>query len=142
MKMPRPASLLDLTAYRLSLAGKAARNAVAARLAQDDLRLGDLALLASLRDDGPAAQRVLAERLALDPSDVLRLVDALEARDWVRRERDPADRRRTIVSLTARGGRALDAALEACREAQDAALAPLSARERATLHELAGRLLG
>jgi DNA-binding MarR family transcriptional regulator len=137
----RPASLLDLTAYRLSLAGKAARGAIAARLAQDELRLGDVALLASLRDDGPAAQRVLGQRLGLDPSDVLRLVDALEEREWVRRARDSADRRRTIVSLTAAGERRLDAALDACREAQDAVLAPLSARERATLHELAGRLL-
>jgi DNA-binding MarR family transcriptional regulator len=137
----RSASLLDLTAYRLSLVGKAARGAIAARLAQDELRLGDVALLASLRDDGPAAQRVLGQRLGLDPSDVLRLVDALEEREWVRRARDSADRRRTIVSLTAVGERRLDAALDACREAQDAVLAPLSARERATLHELAGRLL-
>jgi DNA-binding MarR family transcriptional regulator len=140
--MRRPDSLLQLTAYRLSLAGKAARVAVATRLAEADLRLGDVALLASLRDDGPAAQRVLGQRLSLDPSDVLRLVDALEARGWLRRERDSADRRRTIVSLTAAGERTLDAALDACREAQDAVLAPLSARERATLHELAGRLLG
>jgi DNA-binding MarR family transcriptional regulator len=138
----RPAGLLDLTAYRLSLAGKAARTAVAARLARDGLRMGDVALLASLRDDGPAAQRELAARLSLDPSDVVRLLDDLEGRRWVRRARDPADRRRSIVSLTGAGARALDAALAACREAQEAALAPLSARERATLHELAGRLLG
>src|SRR4051794_39564390 len=140
--MTRPASLLDLTAYRLSLAGKAARGAVATRLAEDGLRLGDVALLASLRDDGPAAQRALADRLALDPSDVVRLVDALEGREWIRRERDAVDRRRTIVSLTAAGERTLDAAMEACREAEDALLAPLSTAERATLRALAGRLLG
>jgi DNA-binding MarR family transcriptional regulator len=140
--MAPPASLIDLTAYRLSLAGKAVRGAVAAPRAQVGLRQGDVALQASLRDDGPAAQRVLGQRLRLDPSDVLRLVDTLEDRGCVRRKRDTADRRRTIVSLTAAGERTLDAALEACRAAQDAVLAPLSARERATLHELAGRLLG
>jgi DNA-binding MarR family transcriptional regulator len=140
--MRRPDSLLQLTAYRLSLAGKAARVAVATRLAEAGLRLGDVALLASLRDDGPAVQRALGQRLALDPSDVLRLVDGLETRGWVRRERDSADRRRTIVSLTEDGKHALDAALASCQEAEDALLAALDAGERATLRELAGRLLG
>jgi DNA-binding MarR family transcriptional regulator len=140
--MQRPASLLDLTAYRLSLAGKAARAAATARLAEDDLRMGDVAVLASLRDDGPAAQRTLGQRLGLDPSDVVRVLDALEQRGWVRRERDPADRRRSIVSTTAAGEDALDDALAACREAEEAVLWPLSARERATLHDLTGRLSG
>jgi DNA-binding MarR family transcriptional regulator len=140
--MQRPAALLDLTAYRLSLAGKAARAAATARLAEDDLRMGDVAALASLRDDGPAAQRTLAQRLGLDPSDVVRVIDALERRGWVRRDRDAADRRRSIASITTAGQHALDAALDACREAQEAILSPLSARERATLHDLVGRLSG
>jgi DNA-binding MarR family transcriptional regulator len=139
--MDRPASLLDLTAYRLSLAGKAARAAVAARLAQDGLRMSDVALLASLRDDGPAAQRALAQRLGQDPSDVVRALDGLQERGWTRRERDAADRRRSIVSITAAGEQALDAALDACRAAEDGVLQGLSARQRATLHDLAGRLL-
>ncbi len=140
--MSRPASLLDLTVYRLSLAGRAARTAVAARLAEDGLRLGDVALLASVRDDGPAPQRALAARLALDPSDVVRLLDALEGRGWVRRDRDARDRRRLIVSLTPAGDAALDAALRACRSAEDQVLAPLWPGERATLRDLAGRVIG
>jgi DNA-binding MarR family transcriptional regulator len=36
------------------------------------------------------------------------LVDALEQRSWVVRRRDPGDRRRVLISLTAAGNEAVD----------------------------------
>ena len=41
-------------------------------------------------------------------SAITSILDALAQRDWIRREPDPLDRRRTTVSLTAEGRRALD----------------------------------
>ncbi|MGN6188237.1 MAG: MarR family winged helix-turn-helix transcriptional regulator [Conexibacter sp.] len=140
--MPKlPPRLLALTPYVLSLAGRAARGAAVDALAPRALRLDELAALAVLADFGPAPQRELAERLRLDPGDVVRLVDALERRGLAQRRRDPADRRRQIVTIGAAGRRALARGLDACAAAADELLAPLDARERAQLHALLRRVL-
>ncbi|CAA9224380.1 MAG: hypothetical protein AVDCRST_MAG77-640 [uncultured Chloroflexi bacterium] len=59
--------------------------------------------LSELGAGGPLSQRHLAERLGLEPSTVSRLVDQLERRGWVRRERDPASRRTVRLGLTSQG---------------------------------------
>jgi DNA-binding MarR family transcriptional regulator len=106
-----------------------------------DVRLGHVAVLAALRDFGPASQRELCERLSQDPSDMVALLDDLESAGQVRRAPDPGDRRRKLVTLTARGGKALDRLLVELRAAEDELLAPLSERERAQLHRLARKVL-
>jgi len=55
---------------------------------------------------GPLTQRQLSRALACTPRNVTGLVDALEAAGLVMRRPHPDDRRATLVSLTARGGRA------------------------------------
>lgn len=53
----------------------------------------------------PLSMRTLAELLACDASNVTGIVDRLEARELVRREADPADRRIKRVLLTEEGER-------------------------------------
>lgn len=65
-------------------------------------------MLASLADAGPATQAPLAERLGIDRSDMVSLLDELEAQRHVRRRPDPNDRRRKIVEITVRGTTALE----------------------------------
>lgn len=74
-------------------------------------------LLELLHQEPRLPVRGLAERLGLDASTVTRLVDVL-ARDGLVRRARPAsgDRRRVLVSLTARG-RALAERLLACSDA-------------------------
>ncbi|MFC9438790.1 MarR family transcriptional regulator [Nocardia sp. NPDC057030] len=135
-----PPSLLGLDIYLLSRMGKVARGRFADRLAERGLRLWHMAILAALADFGAHAQRDLAERLAIHPSDVAKVVDELAAAGQVERARDAADRRRVTVRIT-RAGRAALAALdkEAGRVADDL-LAPLNARERAQLSQLMRRV--
>jgi DNA-binding MarR family transcriptional regulator len=58
--------------------------------------------------EGPAASiRELAERTMTDPSSVSVVLDKLEKRGFVARSADPADKRRTQLSLTPLGKRAL-----------------------------------
>jgi MarR family transcriptional regulator, lower aerobic nicotinate degradation pathway regulator len=99
-------------------------------------------LLASLAQFGPSSQTELGARSGLDRSDVVRWVDELAARGLVVRDRDPDDRRRNVISLSASGRRLLvrlDAELAA---AQERLLAPLTAREREQLIRLLRRALG
>lgn len=134
-----PPRLLARPAYVLSLLGRAARAGSIA--AVGDLRLGHVAVLAALEDFGPQAQRTLGARLRQDPSDVVGLLDDLQARGLITRERDPDDRRRHRVAVTAAGRRALKAAERRLDRAEDELLGSLSARERATLHRLAAKAL-
>jgi DNA-binding MarR family transcriptional regulator len=59
--------------------------------------LGELAEAPSL------SQRELGERLGLEKSTVSRLAAGLERRGWLRRERDPANRRLYRLALTPEG---------------------------------------
>ncbi|MPZ97794.1 MAG: MarR family transcriptional regulator [Dehalococcoidia bacterium] len=61
-----------------------------------------------LRAVGPMTQRALSQALQCTPRNVTGLVDALEAGEFVTRERHPGDRRATLVTLTDRGTKATD----------------------------------
>lgn len=135
-----PPSLTGLTTYLLSRTGKAARNRLAERFAERGLRLWHHAVLAALADFGPHVQRDLAARLAIDPSDLAKIVDELAGAGAVERARDAADRRRVGVTLT-EAGRALLAELDAqAREVQDEVLGPLGAGEREQLNALLAKV--
>jgi DNA-binding MarR family transcriptional regulator len=136
-----PPSLLKLDAYLLSKIGKDARRRAATRLAQHELRLWHLAVLAALDDFGPQVQRELAFRLGLDPSDVVKVLDELTTRGQVERTRDPADRRRVHARLTPDGHTALAELLAEARVTDEELLAPLTAAEREQLHRLLTRVL-
>lgn len=71
----------------------------------DELDRAEYLLLRTLDSLGPATIGVLADALGLDPSTVGRQVSVLEQAGLGRRTPDPADRRRAIVSATARGRR-------------------------------------
>ena len=53
-------------------------------------------------------QKELAERVGLDGSSLVRLLDILEGKGWVERRADPADRRSKRIFLTEEGNTAVD----------------------------------
>jgi DNA-binding MarR family transcriptional regulator len=82
------------------------------------------------------SQQDLSERLGLDPTLVVGLVDALEDHQWMTRTRDPADRRRNVLRLTAAGRTTQTRAVRAAQAAEDAFLEALGPRERETLRTM------
>jgi DNA-binding MarR family transcriptional regulator len=71
-------------------------------------------------------QRELGEAIGgVDPSILVTLLNPLEADGFVSRERDPADRRRHVVRLTAAGRRHFESATRAQRKVEDALFAGL-----------------
>jgi DNA-binding MarR family transcriptional regulator len=105
------------------------------------MRLRYFVALSYVRDHPKVPQQQISDTLCIDPNNVVLLLNALEADGLVHRRRDPADRRRHLVELTAAGARALGRAEQAQAMIEDEILAPLSARERGTLHELLSRVL-
>ncbi len=101
-----------------------------------------LMALSYVRDnDGGTPQQALAEALCMDANNVVLLLNELEDRGYVARRRDPDDRRRHIVELTAAGRRALLRAERAQESIEDEVLGALDAQERATLWRLLTRAL-
>lgn len=75
-------------------------------LAEADLTLAQYRVLVFL-DTGDRPASHVAGLLGVRPSTVTSVVDGLTARGLVRRQADPADRRRVVLSLTAAGRRTL-----------------------------------
>src|ERR1700761_146697 len=67
------------------------------------LRARHLIALKPLGEHGPTTQHAVGTALSLDPSNVVGLLNELEERGLITRRRDPADRRRHIVELSAAG---------------------------------------
>ncbi len=109
-------------------------------LGKSGLRWPEFAVLHHLEAQGPIAQRDLAAALRIQPSNLVALIDQLEARDLLARRPDPTDRRRHRVELTALGRRAVKRGREATRRAESDLLGPLSDEERAEFRALLVRL--
>jgi DNA-binding MarR family transcriptional regulator len=93
-------------------------------------------LLGLLHDHGAMAQRELGQTMDVDPSILVTLLNPLEADGFISRERDPVDRRRHVVTLTAAGQRHFDSATRAQREAEDALFAGLNEDQRQQLRSV------
>ncbi len=98
--------------------------------------LKELAALSFLRDYDETTQQALTDGLCIDANYCVLLLNELEADDLVERRRDPADRRRHIVSMTDRGRKALHQAEQAQQSLEDEILGALSQAERTTLAHL------
>jgi MarR family transcriptional regulator, lower aerobic nicotinate degradation pathway regulator len=137
-----PDRLRTLPSWLLAQLSMEARRVAGDVLAKHEVHRSEYALLASLEQFGASNQTQLGERSGLDRSDIVRWVDDLAERGLVARERDPDDRRRNVVTVTASGRRLLGKLDTELRSAQDQLLSPLTAGERTQLTRLLQRALG
>ncbi|MDX6587615.1 MAG: MarR family transcriptional regulator, lower aerobic nicotinate degradation pathway regulator [Solirubrobacterales bacterium] len=94
----------------------------------------EFAILHRLEQGGSAHGRELSRTLRLHPSNLVALLDQLEVEGLIVRRRDPSDRRRQLIKLTAAGTKRLRRAEAAVAEAERELLSPLSAEERRELY--------
>jgi MarR family transcriptional regulator, lower aerobic nicotinate degradation pathway regulator len=98
-------------------------------------------LLAALEEFGPASQASLGRRTDMDRSDVVAAINELAVKKLAERAADQNDRRRSIVTITAKGRAHLRRLDNLLADAQDELLAPLSPGERQALVDMLTRLL-
>jgi DNA-binding MarR family transcriptional regulator len=98
-------------------------------------------VLRRLDPDRPTPMNELAEALACDASNVTGLVDRLEARGFVERRADSADRRVRTLVLTPEGISARRRVIERMSEPPDAIMS-LPARDQRTLRDVLRRAAG
>jgi len=136
-----PLRLHLLPSWLLAQAALHAQRLTAGRFAVLGMRRQHFAILTALADAGPASQAELCRSLAIDRSDMAVATRELDRAGLVARERDPADRRRNLVTLTPAGVFALRQLAAQATAAEEDLLATLTAAERAELTRLLTRLV-
>lgn len=131
-----PSRLRSLPSWLLNQAALPAQRLVADALRSVDAQRTHVSVLAALDEFGPASQADLGRRCAIDRSDMVALINDLSRRGLVRREPDPTDRRRNVITITGEGRDRLGALEAALADVQAELLAPLSADERRQLVRL------
>jgi MarR family transcriptional regulator, lower aerobic nicotinate degradation pathway regulator len=125
----RSGALLDHLARRMRLRSESV-------LAPLGLRTRHLVALTVLRQNGDCPQQTLSATLEMDGTNVVGLLNDLEADQLIERRRSSQDRRRHVVALTDKGIRVLAAAEFALAAAEDEVLGALDDTERETLYRL------
>jgi DNA-binding MarR family transcriptional regulator len=109
-----------------------------APLGLDPRQFGALSVLA---DEGPVSQQRLGERMGVDRTTMVALVDGLERSGLVERERNPEDRRAYALRATPRGRRVLERAAAAAERAEAEFLARVPAQDARRLKQILRTLL-
>ncbi|MCW2601580.1 MAG: transcriptional regulator, MarR family [Frankiales bacterium] len=126
---------------------RAYRHAVGARLAGDSefaewgVRPPSVGTLRVIDHHGPISQREVCEHLGMHPSDMVAIIDRLEASGLVTRERSTTDRRRYDLTLTLKGRSWLDRFAAIAREVDHEFYGVLSVAECQQLEKLLGKLV-
>lgn len=87
----------------------------------------ELGVMFLIGDHRPTSQEQSAQRLGVDRTTMVALIDTLERKGLVTRHPDADDRRRNVVELTDAGREVLRHATKASDEAESAFLSPLTA---------------
>jgi DNA-binding MarR family transcriptional regulator len=127
--------------YLLYKAGALARQRWTAMLAELNVSPVQYGALMALEEAGRLGQHQLAELIGVDPRNVVPIIDSLAEQGLVSREIDPADRRRRVLELTARGRAAAGNLAAVSAEIEADLLRPLAPADQASLRRLLLALL-
>ncbi|MFI1586290.1 MarR family winged helix-turn-helix transcriptional regulator [Embleya sp. NPDC020630] len=140
-KLPAPARIRALPSWLLGRAAAHGRGLVREALAGDGMPMLHHLVLIAVREYGPVAQAELARAVAIDPKDMVAILNSLQADGLVTRTPDPHDRRKNAIAATPAGERRLVRQEPLVDAAMDDLLAPLTAAERATFIALLTRVV-
>jgi DNA-binding MarR family transcriptional regulator len=135
-----PPALMDRIGFLLAMTKGGAEGIVASAFEELGIYPRQYGLMLVLATEGPQSQGELAEWVRTDRTTMVSLVDGLEERGYVRREKNPADRRSYRLQLTPEGKRAISRGKVLMRRAEAQLLRTLTERERRQLVELLGKV--
>ena len=114
---------------RLGLVAKGYIGALSKKLSH--LGIGHCCPLIVIIDktSGTLTQQEIADALQLDKTNILRIIDNLSEKGYVKRTEKPDDRRAYIIKLTAKGTKALPEIYKAVKDLNKTALSGLTAKQ-------------
>ncbi|WP_308606367.1 MarR family transcriptional regulator [uncultured Corynebacterium sp.] len=136
-----PTALLESPSFQLERLRRRTREGVEAALQTQKTTLREYWVLTCLVAEAASSQSALSETLAIDASDMVRLLDSLESRNWVKRERDAKDRRRQIIASTKKGVKAHKELAVLVSKAEDEALDESTNKQLKHLRKLAAAII-
>ena len=135
--------LRDVLGFHITLANIATVAVFERHVGQPfGLRKAEFSLLMLLLANGATPAKRLARTLRLSAPNLTMLIDRMQAKHWLRRERNPADRRSQLIVLSTEGVSVARRAQAVARTMERGLLRRLSEAERAMLIELLGKLAG
>lgn len=135
-----PERLVAHPSFLLAKLGLDWRKRVGEALGAANIGIRHYAVLCCLDECGLVSQRDVAQRIHLDPGDLVAVLDDLERDGYVVRGRDARDRRRHALALTPSGRKFLRRCEAIVNRTNDGLLEPLSEKERAQLQALLRRV--
>ena len=130
-----PKELVSSTAFLLAKVGMTIKMRMLDELEQVGCGLYEYGVLAVLGEGAQKTQAAIADALSVDRSQLVGVLDTLEGDGLVERKRDPNDRRRHAVSITADGKRRLVKLRSVVKEIERSFLEPLDEETRNALHQ-------
>ena len=138
---PDNPSYLPLNSYtKLMRAAESVTNRVGRTMTEFELTISQFGVLEALLHKGPLCQRDIAAKILKSSGNITLVIDNLEKRGLVKRQRDSVDRRYFTVSLTETGSELITGAFARVEAAIVAEMGALTAGEQETLGRLCRKL--
>lgn len=135
-----PIALTQSPSFQIERIRRATKDEVEKALAEHGTTMREFWVLTCTLEHA-ASQTQLSELLATDASDMVRLIDSLEAHGWVTRDRDPRDRRRQIISPTKKGTKMQAQLADVVAQAEDRALDATTTKQLKHLRKLSQAIM-
>jgi MarR family transcriptional regulator, 2-MHQ and catechol-resistance regulon repressor len=130
-----------LNAYiNLTRASETLHSKLGAQLESQGLTVSQFGILEALFHLGPMCQKALGKKLLLSGGNITLIVDNLEKRGWVRRERQKSDRRFVLIHLTASGRQLISKVMPSHAEAIQREMSRLTSEEQEELRRISRKL--
>jgi DNA-binding MarR family transcriptional regulator len=118
-RMAEDAQVTQHAGFLLAQLGRAMTRQYRCALSPIGLKPRETHALLRLREGGPMSQQALGAALDMDASNLVALLNDLEAEDLISRRRDPEDRRRHVVEVSRRGTKVVGEVERASAEVED-----------------------
>lgn len=122
-------ALSESPGYLLSQASRLLRERTSLVLEPFELTLNDYVVLRLVGLKARLSQGALGDTYGIDPATMVGVIDKLEARKLLSRERNPADRRRYLLRLTPTGSKLLTRVRTSVTKTQKEFLSVISSDE-------------
>ena len=122
--------------YSIAMANRALRKALDSELEHYGITFSQWQVLAGLALEGEISQVKLAEQIGVEGPTLVRILDRMEQKGWIRRKVSLRDRRQKLISPTKKVEGVWKKMTECAHGVRDGAVKGISAKDVANLQKL------